>query len=130
MDAVSRRICRHIHLNFTWRRCRCWRNSEEIKSRGRGVDRNLAWLGIGSYLRGVSAFLSPAHLNPAVTLGMAMAGKFAWANVIPYCIAQTLGGILGGVCVWIHYYPHWQATKDADAIRESLLPDRQSVITR
>ncbi|WP_024863147.1 MIP/aquaporin family protein [Pediococcus acidilactici] len=63
-----------------------------------------------------SAFLSPAHLNPAVTLGMAMAGKFAWANVIPYCIAQILGGLVGGIVVWIHYYPHWKETKDKDAI--------------
>lgn len=91
---------------------------KKSKAEGAGwIAISLGWglaVTLGVY---TSAFLSPAHLNPAVTLGMAMAGKFAWANVIPYCIAQTLGGILGGVCVWIHYYPHWQATKDADAIR-------------
>ncbi|WP_125713951.1 MIP/aquaporin family protein [Companilactobacillus kedongensis] len=64
----------------------------------------------------VSGFLSPAHLNPAVTLGMAIAGVFPWAYVIPYIIAQILGGIAGAVLVWINYYPHWQETDDPDAI--------------
>lgn len=63
-----------------------------------------------------SAFLSPAHLNPAVTLGMAIAGVFPWANVIPYMIAQILGGIVGAIIVWINYYPHWEETKDSNAI--------------
>lgn len=91
---------------------------KKSKAEGAGwIAISLGWglaVTLGVY---TSAFLSPAHLNPAVTLGMAIAGKFAWANVLPYCIAQILGGILGGICVWIHYYPHWQATKDSDAIR-------------
>lgn len=64
-----------------------------------------------------SAFLSPAHLNPAVSVGMAFAGKFPWNSVIPYSIAQTLGGLLGGIVVWIHYYPHWKETENEDTIR-------------
>ncbi|MBL3530500.1 MIP/aquaporin family protein [Companilactobacillus zhachilii] len=63
-----------------------------------------------------SAFLSPAHLNPAVTLGMAIAGVFPWSSVIPYIIAQTLGAIVGAVIVWLNYYPHWQETDDPAAI--------------
>lgn len=63
-----------------------------------------------------SAFLSPAHLNPAVTLGMAIAGVFPWSSVIPYIIAQILGAIAGAVVVWINYYPHWQETDDPAAI--------------
>ena len=63
-----------------------------------------------------SSFMSPAHLNPAVSLGMAVAGKFPWAYVIPYSAAQIAGGVIGGLVVWLHYYPHWQATKDAGAI--------------
>lgn len=63
-----------------------------------------------------SSFLSPAHLNPAVSVGMAIAGKFPWSSVIPYSIAQILGGLVGGIVVWIHYYPHWKETKDKDAI--------------
>ncbi|MBF7120109.1 MIP/aquaporin family protein [Pediococcus pentosaceus] len=63
-----------------------------------------------------SSFLSPAHLNPAVSVGMAIAGKFPWSSVIPYSITQILGGLVGGIVVWIHYYPHWKETKDKDAI--------------
>ncbi|MCS8579517.1 MIP/aquaporin family protein [Pediococcus pentosaceus] len=63
-----------------------------------------------------SSFLSPAHLNPAVSVGMAIAGKFPWSSIIPYSIAQILGGLVGGIVVWIHYYPHWKETKDKDAI--------------
>ncbi|MBF7122302.1 MIP/aquaporin family protein [Pediococcus pentosaceus] len=63
-----------------------------------------------------SSFLSPAHLNPAVSVGMAIAGKFPWSSVIPYSIAQILGGLVGGIVVWIHYYPHWKETKDKEAI--------------
>jgi glycerol uptake facilitator protein len=63
-----------------------------------------------------SSFLSPAHLNPAVSFGMAVAGKFPWSSVIPYSIAQVLGGLLGGIIVWIHYYPHWKETKDEPTI--------------
>ncbi|WP_199774931.1 MIP/aquaporin family protein [Lactobacillus sp. CBA3605] len=63
-----------------------------------------------------SSFLSPAHLNPAVSLGMAVAGLFPWQFVLPYTVAQIAGGLLGGIVVWLHYYPHWQATDDATAI--------------
>ncbi|MFC6175940.1 MIP/aquaporin family protein [Companilactobacillus huachuanensis] len=63
-----------------------------------------------------SAFLSPAHLNPAVTLGMAIAGVFPWSSVIPYIIAQTLGAIVGATIVWLNYYPHWQETDDPATI--------------
>lgn len=63
-----------------------------------------------------STFLSPAHLNPAVTLGMAIAGVFPWPSVIPYIIAQTLGAIVGAAIVWVNYYPHWEETDDSAAI--------------
>ena len=63
-----------------------------------------------------SAFLSPAHLNPAVTLGMAIAGVFNWSYVVPYIIAQTLGAIVGATLVWINYLPHWKETEDSNAI--------------
>lgn len=69
-----------------------------------------------------SSFMSPAHLNPAVSLGMAVAGKFPWAYVIPYSAAQIAGGVIGGLVVWLHYYPHWQATKDVGAILGILQP--------
>ncbi|API87983.1 MULTISPECIES: MIP/aquaporin family protein [Marinilactibacillus] len=61
-------------------------------------------------------WLSPAHINPAVTLGMAIAGEIAWASVIPYMIAQVAGGIVGATLVWLHYMPHFAATDDQEAI--------------
>jgi glycerol uptake facilitator protein len=54
---------------------------------------------------------SDAHLNPAVTLGMAVrVGSFA--KVLPYVSAQVLGAFLGAVLVWIHFLPHWRETPD------------------
>ncbi len=61
----------------------------------------------------VAAF-SGAHINPAVTLGLAVAGKFAWANVPSYLTAQFMGGALGAFLVWLHYRPHFATTEDAD----------------
>lgn len=58
------------------------------------------------------ASVSGAHLNPAVTIGLAVAGKFAWANVFPYIIAQFIGAFIGATLVWLHYFPHWGETKD------------------
>lgn len=57
---------------------------------------------------------SGAHINPAVTLGLAVAGKFAWSGVPMYLAAQMLGGALGAALAWLHYYPHWAETADAD----------------
>src|SRR5262249_54563327 len=39
--------------------------------------------------------ISGAHFNPAVTLGMAWAGDFAWTRVVPYLVVQLLGGVVG-----------------------------------
>lgn len=58
------------------------------------------------------ASVSGAHLNPAVTIGLAVAGKFAWGNVLPYIIAQFIGAFIGATLVWLHYFPHWAETKD------------------
>ena len=57
---------------------------------------------------------SGAHLNPAVTLGLAIAGSFAWAEVLPYICAQMIGGFIGAVLVYIFYKDHYDATEDAD----------------
>jgi glycerol uptake facilitator protein len=57
--------------------------------------------------------LTGAHLNPAVTLGMAVTGKLPWGLVITYCGAQLLGAILGAVLVYLQYLPHWAGTEDA-----------------
>lgn len=54
-----------------------------------------------------------AHLNPTVTLGLAVAGKFPWAHVPAYIIAQMIGGFLGALIVWIFYKDHFDQ-KDND----------------
>ena len=59
--------------------------------------------------------ISGAHLNPAVTIGLATIGKFPWASVPLYIAAQILGGFLGAVIVWLTYLPHWAATPDPEA---------------
>lgn len=59
---------------------------------------------------------SGAHLNPAVTVGLAVAGKFPWANVVSYIIAQLLGACLGSFLVWVMYYDHFKKTNKPDAI--------------
>ncbi len=56
--------------------------------------------------------ISGAHLNPAVTLGLAAVGKFAWSDVPAYIAAQFLGAFLGAVLVWLTYLPHWPVTED------------------
>lgn len=55
---------------------------------------------------------SGAHLNPAVTVGLAAIGRFDAGLVPVYLAAQVLGGILGGALVWLAYLPHWAATPD------------------
>lgn len=61
-------------------------------------------------------WLSPAHLNPAVTLGMAVANQIEWRMVLPYITVQILGAMMGSLLVWLHYFPHFKETKDPDAI--------------
>ena len=56
---------------------------------------------------------SGAHLNPAVTVGLALAGSFSWDLVAGYCGAQLLGAFAGALLVWLHYLPHWKSTDSA-----------------
>lgn len=62
----------------------------------------------------IASPFSGAHLNPAVTLGLAIAGKFAWSKVVFYIIAQIIGSILGSLIVWIVYRDHFNNTTDPD----------------
>lgn len=57
---------------------------------------------------------SGAHLNPAVSVGLAIAGKFEWASVLPYMVAQCIGAALGMVLVWLSYRDHYKVTDDTD----------------
>jgi len=57
---------------------------------------------------------SGAHINPAVTVGLAAAGLFSWALVPIYILAQVLGAALGALLVWLAYKDHFRATDNAD----------------
>jgi glycerol uptake facilitator protein len=56
--------------------------------------------------------ISGAHLNPAVTIGLAAIGGFPWADVPGYILAQMVGAFAGSVLVWVSYLPHWRVTAD------------------
>lgn len=58
---------------------------------------------------------SGAHINPAVTVGLATAGLFDWAMVPMYIGAQLLGAFIGAVLVWLAYKDHFAATEDGPA---------------
>ncbi|NND32259.1 MAG: aquaporin family protein [Saprospiraceae bacterium] len=55
---------------------------------------------------------SGAHLNPAVTIGLALVGKFSWSLVASYISAQMLGAALGTSLVWLMYKDHYALTED------------------
>lgn len=56
--------------------------------------------------------VSGAHINPAVTLGLAFIGEFPWEKVPTYITAQMLGAMTGALLIWIFFLPHWKRTED------------------
>ncbi|PYI89669.1 MAG: aquaporin [Verrucomicrobia bacterium] len=71
-------------------------------------------LGVTVAVYSVNA-ISYAHINPAVTIGLASIGQFPWAKVPGYIAAQMIGAFLGGAVVWLAYLPHWKETPDTGA---------------
>ena len=65
----------------------------------------------------ISGEFSGAHLNPAVSVGLAMVKKFDWALVPMYVFAQTLGAMFGSWLNYQLYYDHFQSTSDENTIR-------------
>ncbi len=63
----------------------------------------------------ISAAHSGAHLNPAVTIALAVAEKFEWAKVPVYIAGQFAGAMAGAFLVWVSYKKHFDETTDADA---------------
>ena len=57
---------------------------------------------------------SGAHLNPAVTIALALVGKFSWGKVASYILAQLIGAMLGSFLVWVVYIDHFRCTEDPD----------------
>jgi glycerol uptake facilitator protein len=59
--------------------------------------------------------ISGAHLNPAVTIGLAAVGSFPWADAPGYIAAQMVGAFVGAVLVWLAYLPHWAETSEPES---------------
>jgi glycerol uptake facilitator protein len=88
------------------------------KTKGQGAGWIVITLGWGmAVFVAVSCVMdiSGAHINPAVTIGLAAAGKFAWSQVAGFIVAQLLGAFVGSTLVFVVYYDHYQVTDDADA---------------
>ncbi|HSK52222.1 MAG TPA: MIP/aquaporin family protein [Clostridia bacterium] len=66
----------------------------------------------------VAGPVSGAHINPAVTFGLFLDGQLTGdtplLTMIAYWAAQMIGAFIGAVLVFLHYYPHWAVTEDAD----------------
>jgi glycerol uptake facilitator protein len=58
--------------------------------------------------------ISGAHLNPAVTIGLATVDQFPWKDVPVYILAQLLGALAGALVVWLGYKQHFDQTEDKD----------------
>ncbi|MEM9327720.1 MAG: MIP/aquaporin family protein [Bacteroidota bacterium] len=91
---------------------------EDTKGNGGGVVMiTIAW-GLAVF---VAVFIvapaSGAHLNPAVTIGLAIAGSFSWSMVPGYILAQMIGAALGTSTVWLMYKDHYDRTADAETKR-------------
>ena len=56
-----------------------------------------------------------AHLNPAVTIGLAFAGKFSWCLAFPYICSQFFGALLAGITVYLFYKDQFDQTEDKDS---------------
>jgi glycerol uptake facilitator protein len=65
----------------------------------------------------VSAQYSGAHLNPAITIALAVVGKFETTKIAGYIIAQLLGAMTGSFLVYVAYRGHFKATEDAAAMQ-------------
>jgi glycerol uptake facilitator protein len=88
---------------------------KESKAENAGwVAITFGWgLGVAIAVYAVGA-ISGAHINPAVTVGLASIGVHPWAEVPGYIIAQLLGGFVGAVLVWLAYLPHYNRTEDPE----------------
>ncbi len=93
---------------------------EKTHARGVGVGWiviTTAW-GLGVFLGVVVAGPhSGAHLNPAVTLALAIAGKVPWSLVPTYWAGEMLGGMFGAFLVWLYFRDQFNATTDEAAKR-------------
>lgn len=75
----------------------------------------LGWgLGVAMAVYAIGQF-SGAHLNPAVTLALAITGDTPWGEVPTFVGGQLVGAFVGAVLVWLTYLLHWRETDDPEA---------------
>ena len=67
----------------------------------------------------ITSQFSGAHINPAVTIGLAVAEKFSWTLVPGYLISQLLGAMMGSWICYITYIDHYKVTSDEDSVRST-----------
>lgn len=80
-------------------------SAELFENKGSFLGINFAW-GIAVALAvAVSGRVSGAHLNPAVTVTVALFRGFPWAKVVPYSLAQIAGAFVGAALVYLNYRP-------------------------
>ncbi|HKK09765.1 MAG TPA: MIP/aquaporin family protein [Bacteroidales bacterium] len=86
------------------------------KSEGAGwLTITLGW-GLAVFMAVIVAGpYSGAHINPAVSVGLAIAGLFSWSLVPGYILAQVAGAFFGGVIVYLFFKPHFNQTEDLNA---------------
>lgn len=90
--------------------CACSLNKSKAQGAG-WVVISLGW-GLAVMMGALVAGPSGGHLNPAVTLGLAISGSFPWSSVLGYVVAQMLGGFVGAALVLVFYYEHFKVTDD------------------
>lgn len=61
----------------------------------------------------VTVDISGAHINPAVTIGLALSGLFEWGKVVPFIFAQMLGAMTGAIMVYLFFCDHFKITRTA-----------------
>lgn len=74
---------------------------------------NFGW-GLGVFAGVFVAFKSGAHINPAVTLGLAIEGTTEWSDVPAYVSGQIVGAIIGAVVMFLAYKQHFDAGEEPD----------------
>ena len=90
------------------------------KNKGEGGGGGGAWIVITAgwgFAVAVAVYtvgwVSGAHINPAVTVGLLAIGQISFGTAINYIIAQFIGAFIGAILVWLAYFDHFKATADA-----------------
>ena len=76
---------------------------------------------LGVYVAGT---VSGAHLNPAVTLAFAARGKFPWAKVGPYVVAQVLGAFVAALILWMVYHGAFMHFEQTHSISRGVMDSK------